>query len=540
MIAPRYQTAFRLYPYAKVAQQEAPAPTRHRVVIVGGGPIGMGLALDLGRRGIECLVLDDHDGVGMGSRAICFAKRTLEICDRLGCGEPMVEKGVVWNLGRVYRGEQEVYSFNLLPEEGHKRPAFINLQQPYFEQFLVAQIRHEQAAGAPIEIRGQNRVASLDQRGDHVALSVDTPDGPYEVEADYLVACDGANSAVRTMMGLDFGGRVFEDNFLIADIRMNAQFPVERRFWFDPPFNRGETALMHKQPDDVWRLDFQLGWDIDRKAELEPERIRARVSAMIGADIEFELVWTSIYTFRCCTMENYRHGRVFFAGDSAHQVSPFGARGANGGMQDIDNLAWKLAAVIKGEAPDGLLDSYHSERKYGALENIKNSTRSADFLTPRGPAHHLFRDAVLDLVEHFEFARPMVNSGRLSVPCTYDGSPLNGPDALPDGPARTRPGSPCSDAPLAQGFLLDHLDGSFAILALNTQVPRDITLAGLRLKCIALSCDSDAASALAARYLGDNPAAVYLIRPDQHVVARWAGLDLAAIEAALTQALARS
>lgn len=540
MVAVRYQTAFRLYPYAKVADQSAAAPVRHPVVIVGGGPIGMAMALDLGKRGIACLVLDDHDGVGMGSRAICFAKRTLEICDRLGCADPMVDKGVVWNTGRVYRDDKEIYSFNLLPEEGHKRPAFINLQQPYFEQFIVEEIRRQQAAGAPIEIRGQNLVTALHQYNDHVLLDVDTPDGPYQIEAEYLIACDGASSPVRGMLGLEFEGRVFEDNFLIADIRMNADFPTERRFWFDPPFNRGETALLHKQPDDVWRLDFQLGWDIDRKAELEPGRIRERVSAMIGADIKFELVWTSIYTFRCCTMKDYRHGRVFFAGDSAHQVSPFGARGANGGIQDIDNLGWKLAAVINGDAPDTLLDSYHEERKHGAQENIKNSSRSADFLTPRNPAHALFRDAVLDLVEHYDFARPMVNSGRLSVPCTYDGLSLNGPDALPGGPARSRPGSPCSDAPLGERFLLDDLQGGFAVLAINIQAPSEILLAGHRLDVICLSTEDDGAGPLASRYLGDNPSAVYLIRPDQHVAARWTTLNIADVETALLHALGRA
>ncbi len=536
MVAVRYQTAFRLYPYQKSVDQEAALPVRHPVVIVGGGPVGMALALDLGKRGIACLVLDDHDGVGMGSRAICFAKRTLEICDRLGCGDAMVNKGVVWNTGRVYRDVREVYSFDLLPEGGHRRPAFINLQQPYFEQFLVAEIRREQAAGAPIEIRGQNSVTGVGQQADHVVLHVDTPDGPYRVEADYLVACDGANSPIRTMMGLDFEGRVFEDNFLIADIRMMADFPVERRFWFDPPFNRGETALLHKQPDDVWRLDFQLGWNIDRKAELAPERIRDRVSAMIGAGVDFELVWTSIYTFRCCTMETYRHGRVLFAGDSAHQVSPFGARGANGGIQDADNLGWKLAAVLKGEAPAALLDSYHSERKQAALENIKNSARSADFLTPRNPAHALFRDAVLDLVEHFDFARPMVNSGRLSVPCIYDGSPLNGPDALGGGPARSRPGAPCSDAPVRDGFLLDRLTGRFAVLAINAAVPESLSIEGQPLDVIPLSAEDDATGALAHRYLGEAPCAVYLIRPDQHVVGRWPAFDPAGIETAFSQA----
>ncbi len=536
MVAVRYQTAFKLYPYEKVAEQDAPTPRRHPVVIVGGGPVGMGLALDLGKKGVPCLVLDDHDGVGTGSRAICFAKRTLEICDRLGCADPMVDKGVIWNVGRVYRDEREVYNFNLLPEEGHKRPAFINLQQPYFEQFIVEEIRRQQAAGGPIEIRGRNCVTAIDQRADHVVLDVDTPDGPYQIEADYLVACDGASSPTRTMMGLDFDGRVFEDNFLIADIKMQADFPTERRFWFDPPFNRGETALLHKQPDDVWRLDFQLGWDIDRANELKPERISERVSAMIGADVEFELVWTSIYTFRCCTMEQYRHGRVFFAGDAAHQVSPFGARGANGGMQDVDNLGWKLAAVINDDADDTLLDSYHDERKYGAMENIKNSSRTADFLTPRNPAHTLFRDAVLDLVEHHDFARPLVNSGRLSVPCTYDASTLNSDDALPSAPPENRPGSACSDAPLADGYLLDHLGDHFTVLAIDAVVPRDLTAANVKIDLVSISANDDPTGAVAERYLGRNNCAIYLIRPDQHVAARWAEFDAGAVENAVQRA----
>ncbi|QTN34847.1 FAD-dependent oxidoreductase [Cognatishimia activa] len=538
MVKERYQTAFQLYPYKQVGDQSAATVRRNSVVIVGGGPVGLSLALDLGKKGTECLLLDDHDGVGMGSRAICFAKRTLEICDRLGCGEQMVNKGVVWNIGRVYRNEREIYNFDLLPEEGHKNPAFINLQQPYFEKFIVEEIRAQQSKGAPIEIRGKNCLIGLTQKGDHVLLDVDTPDGPYQIEAEYVVACDGASSPTRELLGLGFEGRVFEDNFLIADIKMKADFPVERRFWFDPPFNRGETALLHKQPDDVWRLDFQLGWGIDRRAEMDPEKIKSRVSAMIGRDIEFELVWTSIYTFRCATMEKYRHGRVFFAGDSAHQVSPFGARGCNGGIQDSDNLAWKLAMVLKGQADDALLDSYHEERKYGAEENISNSSRTADFLTPRNTAHALFRDAVLDLVEDFEFARPLVNSGRLSNPCTYDGSSLNSPDALPNGPARTRPGSPLPDAPLEEGFLLDRMSsGCFSVLGINCDLPESIAIGADTISCLSLKADD---GLLAERFLGQGESAVLLIRPDQHVAARWPALDVTALELAMKTATARN
>jgi len=527
MVEARYRTAFRLYPYERSPDQDAASPARHPVVIVGGGPMGMALALDLGLRGVPALVLDDHEGAGAGSRAICFAKRTLEIADRLGAGEAMVRKGVVWNRGRVYRGTRAVYDFDLLPEADHKRPAFINLQQPYFEKFLVDQIRRRQAEGAPVEIRGRNRVTALDRRADGVALTVDTPDGPYRIEADRVVAADGANSPVRGMMGLGFGGRVFEDNFLIADIVMHADFPVERRFWFDPPFNRGQTALLHKQPDNVWRLDFQLGPGIDRAAEMDEGRIRERVRAMIGPDIGFDLEWTSIYTFRCCSMEHYRHGRVFFAGDAAHQVSPFGARGANGGMQDVDNLGWKLAMVVRGDAPESLLDTYHEERRAAADENIRASSRTADFLTPRSPAHALFRDAVLDLVEEFAFARPLVNSGRLSVPCIYAASSLNGADdaALPE---RTRPGAPLADAPVGDGWLLDRIGGAFTVLAINCAAPPGIAAVE--------TVQAAPGSPLAARYLGQAPRAIYLIRPDQHVAARWQQASGAELGAALRTA----
>lgn len=533
MVDVRYDIAFKLYPYQKGADQDL-APRRHPVVIVGGGPIGMALALDLGRKGTPVVVLDDHEGVGQGSRAICFAKRTLEICDRLGAGKAMIDKGVQWNVGKVFHGDERVFEFNLQPEDGHKAPAFINLQQPYFEKYLVDEIRAAQSDGAPIEIRGRNAVTGVTPRVDHVVLDINTPDGPYQLEADWLVACDGARSPTREMLGLSFEGRVFEDNFLIADVKMKADFPTERWFWFEPPFkDSGASALLHKQPDDIWRIDFQLGWDIDRAKELKPENIRARVDAMLGEGAEYELEWTSIYTFQCRRMEKFRHGRVLFAGDSAHQVSPFGARGANSGVQDADNLAWKLDLVIKGLAPDRLLDSYSQERVHGADENILNSTRATDFLTPKTEMSKIFRNAVLNLAHRHPFARPLVNSGRLSVPCVYDGLSLNGPDAL-NGPATSRVGATCNDAPLRDGFLLDVVGGVFTVLAINTDPPALAEVDGVTVNTVTLNTQTDDPSgAIAARYLGDTPCGIYLIRPDQHVAARWARASAADIRSAV-------
>ncbi|WP_238365016.1 FAD-dependent oxidoreductase [Mesobacterium pallidum] len=527
-----------LYPYKRHADQDAAAPVRRKVVIVGAGPVGLAAAIDLGRQGVEVVVLDDNDKVSFGSRAICFAKRPLEILDRLGCGQEMVDKGVIWNKGKVFFGDRKVYEFDLLPETGHRRPAFINLQQYYFEDFLVARARELEAGGAPLGLRGKNRVAEVVDKGDHVALTVETPEGPYQLEADWLIACDGAGSPIRSMMGLDFVGRVFEDNFLIADVVMEADFPTERWFWFDPPFNKGQSALLHKQPDGVWRIDLQLGWDIDKDEEKKPEKVIPRLKAMLGEDVKFELEWVSIYTFQCRRMEKFRHGHVIFAGDSAHQVSPFGARGANSGVQDTDNLGWKLRAVIEGIAPEALLDSYDVERVHGADENILNSSRSTDFITPKSDMSRIFRDAVLDLSEHYEFARPLVNSGRLSVPCVYDGSPLNSADAL-HGPARTRPGAPCPDAPLEGGYLLDRLGDRFVLLAIDAEVPEDgFEEAGVTVEVLRLSAADDVTGELRRRYLGDEACAVYLVRPDQHVAARRAGWNERFMRSALRRALA--
>ena len=528
-----------LYPYRRGPDQDAATPARHRVVVVGAGPVGLAAAIDLAGQGVEVVVLDDNDRVSWGSRAICFAKRPLEILDRLGCGQPMVDKGVVWNLGKVFFGDRKVYDFNLLPEDGHRRPAFINLQQYYFELFLYERLVALRDAGAPIDLRGRNRVVSAEARDDGVALTVETPEGPYALEADWLIACDGAGSPVRALLGLDFRGRVFEDNFLIADVVMESTFPTERWFWFDPPFNRGQSALLHKQPDHVWRIDLQLGRDIDREEAVKPENVLPRLRAMLGEDAQIALEWVSVYTFQCRRMERFRHGRVLFAGDAAHQVSPFGARGANSGLQDTDNLCWKLKLVIDGAAPERLLDSYDSERVQGADENILNSTRSTDFITPKSEISRIFRDAVLDLSEPFAFARPLVNSGRLSVPCIHDGSPLNSADGLAGGPARSRPGAPCPDAPLGAGFLLDRLGGGFTLMTVDAAAPETVTAGGVTARPLALRSTDDPTGALAARYLGTAAAAVYLIRPDQIVAGRWAGYDHATIAAALDRATAR-
>ncbi|HEY9067159.1 MAG TPA: FAD-dependent oxidoreductase [Burkholderiaceae bacterium] len=548
-----------VFPYRRSPDQDAAAPVRHPVIVVGAGPVGLSLAIDLAQRGQRVVLLDNDDRLSTGSRAICFAKRTLEIFDRLGVGERMVAKGVSWNLGRVFFHDQQVYEFDLLPEHGHERPAFINLQQYYVEGYLA-----ERAAELPlIDLRWRHKVIGVETHGDHARLSVETPDGTYAIDADWLVACDGSRSSVRQLIGQESHGRTFKDRFLIADVRMAADFPAERWFWFDPPFHPGQSVLLHRQPDGVWRIDFQLGWDANPDEEKKPERIIPRVKALLAAsanpalrDAEFTLEWASVYTFSCLRMDAFRHGRVLFAGDSAHGVSPFGARGANSGVQDAENLAWKLAAVLQGTAPDALLDSYAAEREYAADENILNSTRATDFITPKSEISRVFRDAVLQLSRRHAFARTLVNSGRLSVPATLHGSALNTPDRDAYS-GRLVPGAPAIDAPLRSaegrpGWLLRQLGDGFTLLLgagpdtarlaaeLRTAAAGFVSLTVLTIG--APGSDApwiDIDGCVAQRY-ELQPGGAVLLRPDQHVCARWRRPDGDALRAALRRALALS
>jgi 3-(3-hydroxy-phenyl)propionate hydroxylase len=546
---------------------------RHPVVVVGAGPVGLAAAIDLALQDIPVVLFDEDDTVSVGSRGLCYAKRALEVLDRLGCGQPVVDKGVTWNIGRTFHGEREVFNFNLLPEPEHERPGMVNLQQYYLEEYLV-----KRASELPgLTLRWKHRVTAVQPQADGARLTVETADGSFEVHADWLIVADGARSPIRRMLGLDIEGKVFQDRFLIADVVMKSElFPAgqsERWFWFDPPFHPGQSVhagqgtpactsvLLHREADNVWRIDFQLGWDADPEEEKKPERVIPRIRAMLGPDRPFELEWVSVYTFQCRRMARFRLGRVLFAGDAAHQVSPFGARGANSGLQDTDNLVWKLKLVMQGLAPDALLDSYSTERVAAADENILNSTRSTDFITPKTEVSRDFRNAVLTLAREHAFARALVNSGRLSVPTHYEASPLNTPDAEPfAGPMG--PGAPLADAPVLHlgrpGWLLRHTGNRFMVL-LFADAPGDVD-AATRDTLAALAADAvPVHTLLVSRQAGQAPAGVsmvidhqgvastrldarpgtaYLLRPDQHVAARWRRLDGSAVRAAVARAIA--
>ena len=426
------------------------------------------MALSLALRGVPSVLLDDDDTVSFGSRSICQAKHSLEIWDRFGIAKRMVEKGITWDEGEVYLRDQPIYRFNLAPEPGHKFPAFVNLQQYYVEEYLYEACLAEKR----IELRPRNKVVGVQPRNDGVTVEVETPDGRYTLDADWLIACDGVRSPVRHLLGLPFPGEVFHDQFLIADIKLMSELPKERRFWFYPPFHPTNSVLLHRQADNILRVDFQLGRDADAEEEKKPENVDKRLRQMFGPEARWQHEWTSVYTFTCRMMERFVHGRVVFAGDAAHVVSPFGARGGNGAVADADNLAWKLALVLDGEAPETPDRQLRSERRAAARENILASTRSTDFITPKFPASRIFRDATLSLARDFPFARALINSGRLSVPTSQAGSPLDTPDVDGDWVRGPAPGRAMVDAPLEDGWLVNRLGVGFTLLLFGGSADR--------------------------------------------------------------------
>lgn len=521
------------------------------VAIVGAGPVGMTAALFLARHGLRSLVLESEENLlGQGSRSICVQRDVLDIFERLGCGQSMADRGVSWTLGRTYYRDVELFQIRFPEVGGDAFPPFVNLPQAMMEEYLLDLVRGEPL----IELRWEHRVESVSQVADGVRLVAATPDGSAEVRAEYAIGCDGARSAMRKLLGVEFPGHSFEDRFLIADVRAKLPFPNERRFFFDPSFNPGRQVLVHPQPDSVWRIDWQIPADVDVEEERSSGRLDQRIRAVVG-DTDYELVWLSTYRFHQRVAASFQVGRAFLAGDAAHLMSPFGARGLNSGVADAENLAWKLWLVLEGRAPAELLETYDLERRPAARENLAITDATMRFMVPPTSLHRLFRTAVLRGSLRIPALRRWVNSGKLSAPFVYASSPIVEPEAKAAGggtaprAGAVAPDAPCRLAPsggvrrlrkmLGGGFVALYLpvdrpgaDGAaFAERALERAPLAPVELLvvvgpddrppGLPEGAHALI---DTEGALAATYGG--PGSLWLIRPDGHVAARRdAGMD---------------
>lgn len=515
-----------------------PLPARVPVLIAGGGPVGLALSALLAKQGVASLVIEADEGYCTGSRAICMSRRSQEILGWVGADAPLVDKGLSWVGGRSYYRDTEVLHFQMPSEPTQRFAPMVNIQQYFVEQFA-----HQAALalGSLADVRWNSRVVALDPGQGGVAVQVEAPGGPQTVRADWVVACDGGRSTVREQLGLQLQGMQYDGRYVIVDIRQKTRRGVERLAWFDPPSNPGSTILMHRQPEDVWRIDYQIRADEDPVQAVRPENVLPRVQshlAMIGEDEPWQPLWISIYNAKCLTLPSYRHGRVLFAGDAAHLVPIFGVRGLNSGLDDAGNLAWKLARVLDGRARDDLLDSYSVERVGAARENMAYGAKSTEFMAPPNFAYELMREATLRLARADPAVRALINP-RQSAPVVYTGSPLNlrsDPGARWSS-ALASAGAPAPEALLDDGSHLSRQFGAGFVCLVFAHDAAGPDAAALRARGIALLRVPAGCTQAWQRYgLGAGiDEALVLVRPDAYVMGRWPGCDAAALLAAVEQ-----
>ncbi len=511
------------------------------VTVVGAGPIGMTTALLLAKQGVKVVLLSQEQQLSEGSRALVYTKRSMEILQAAGAAERIMSKALPWTHGNsIYKG-QVAFRMASPTNENDQFAPLNNLQQNWLEHFLLETIQEHDN----IEVRWGNKVVEHVQDGDQVTLTVHTPEGEYKQTSKWVVAADGGRSPIRESMKLWMEGASYEGRFVIADIRIKLDYPTERLAYFSPDWNPGNTILMHREPDSIWRFDYQLDPSISPEEALLPENLHKAVNdqlKMIGMDhLEWEMDWSTVYSARALTLDNYVHNRVIFVGDAAHLLPIFGVRGANTGFQDAQDLSWKLAAAVKGWAPEKILESYTFDRVGAAREIIAEAGKSTRFMAPPTDGFRLLRNAVLSLSLEHEFVRPLYH-WRTSRPHAYTHSPLNSQfDDNAKMNELTENGALIPNLKFADGsFLYDTLFGKFSVIALteNGQLPAGLAdetaklkAQGIPVQLVALTIDGQAASdadvslsinsELAAERFFAGAGTVYLVRPGHHINGRW-------------------
>ena len=540
-------------------------PSRHgkqgrkKVVIVGAGPAGLVTALELARHGVPSVVLEAERQVSEGSRAIVFTRRSLEILQQVGVAKRLLETSLPWCHGNSFYRGQRVFRMEAPHDADDRFAPMNNIQQQYLEEYLVDACTAEPL----VDLRWGNKFRVFNQTSASVRAEVDTPEGPYTIETDWLVAADGGRSPIRTALKLKLEGASYEGNFVIADIRVDLPLPTERLAYFDPDWNPGNTVLVHREPHGIWRIDYQLPPDQTAEAALAPAMLKERIDAVLAMvghpGLPWELDWCSVYSARALTLPDYVQGRILFVGDAAHLLPIFGVRGANTAFQDAQSLGWHLGLVASGRAGPELLANFSAERVGAAREIIEEAGKSTRFMAPPTRGFRELRDAVLSLALTEPFVRPLLH-WRTSRPHDYEASRLNSRDdddeAFTAGPAK---GGPPVNARLGENdFLLDHLGGAFDLLwfgaadALPTTLQKailEVRARGLPLRVTAIGSAgtvigadrslADAEGRCRERYGVTTDGAAYLLRPDQHVCARWQLVDAERLTKALMTALGR-
>lgn len=502
--------------------------TRTKVAIVGAGPVGMAAALVLAKYGIRSVLLDRKDTFNDGSRAICIARQSYYILEQVGAVEAFVEKSLGWTTGRSFFRGQQILEFNMPDDADQKYRPMYNLEQQYIEQYLYDAV----AANDLIDLRWTSEVTDLADVTDGVELSVTDAEGSYILPADWVLAADGAHSPIRSMRGLRLKGQNFEGRYVIADVQMDHDYPTIRRALFDPACRPGGTILIHRQPDNIWRIDYQLKPGESAEEATREDNVRASVASVlqeIGHTGDWDLEWWSVYSANTLALDDYRDGRVIFIGDSAHIVPIFGVRGLNNGLADAQNIGWKLASVLNGLAGEALLDSYSPERRGATLDVFANASKSTRFMTPPTQGWQVMRDAALSLALDRPSMGQLANP-RQMTPYTYGDSPITLADNthFKRGPA---PGDVALDVAEEGGFLTDRFGDGFTVLAFGDAELGD--LPGVTLVSLP-------ATGRAAELYGAQDGTAYLLRPDMHIAARWQHVKPGQVQVALNAILSRT
>jgi 3-(3-hydroxy-phenyl)propionate hydroxylase len=550
---------YKVYPFKTPPEMGDTSAPVHPVAVVGAGPIGLVLAIQLRKHGVPCVLIDSEAQVSGGSRALALTKRSMEIIEQSNVAPRFLEKADTWRSGRSFYQNRVVHNLEIPYQPDDKFEPMTNLAQCMMEDILVTE-----AESLGVDLRFQTLVTGLTTHNDGVDLTLDTPQGEYRLNAQWVVGCDGARSTVRRLMNLRYDGKSFESRFVIADIKMDLDEPVGRRCYFEPPWLPGQTAIMHRAPLGVWRVDYAVPEHLSDEEALDPERLAGDVNAhlkYIGVNAPWTFEWTTLYKPNALTLAKYNHGRVLFCGDAAHLLPVFGVRGMNTGVQDSINLGWKLAAVIKGQAVPEILDTYSTERVADARAICVEAARSTRMVAPPTRGHRVMQRAVLSLAKDQTWIRGLLH-WRTSHPIGYGNSPLTRIDATESsfagGPA---PGEPARNARLdpanpQAGFLLDHFGAAFHVLVFgqderlfqqalqDTQALRE---QGIAVRLLAIPREAvvrpgadalltDASGHIAALWGCQGPA-VYVLRPDQHVCARWSAQSPARMSDAVHAAL---
>lgn len=536
------------YP-ASEFESMTPADETLPVVVVGAGPVGMAVALGLAQRGVPVTILEAADQVSFGSRAICISRHSLEAAARLGFGEELEKIVLPWVGGRSFYRDQQVLHFQMPQRDFDVRPPMINVSQSEFEQIMVDTIEQNPL----ITLHWQAPIAGILRGEDEVTLEVDTAAGKRHLRARWVVAADGGRSRMRELAGLRLQGTSYEGRYVIADIHWESDLPAERMVWFDPPSNPGSTIIMHKQPGNIWRIDYQLDPSEDAEIETQEEAIRARITKHLDwlqNDLPWTLEWKGFYSARALALDEFTHDRLLFAGDAAHLVPIFGVRGLNSGMEDAETLAWQLAAVVNGNAEPALLKAYSFERHNAWEQNVANAGKSTLIMSPGSHGYRTTRDAILALAvgrpEFGHLINPRQSSAthaRLS-PLTWSVTP---------GTEGVLPGDPVEDRRIRiadrETSLNDARGTGFAVLGVGLDAAGSAALANAAAglaqalapeSVAALAVDSaevDGVTLLDApdlvEALGATAGEAFVIRPDGLLLCRVPVADLDGVAAAL-------